>query len=707
MPSYHPPPCDDEKANEDGEDIETMTPSIGTASVRKSQQLVTLRKQNKSKKKNLKRSTDIETNNIGEKNVAEGRDGDGDGDGDGDSDGDGEGYDQQHEDQQHNSASALPGAQTVFLKTFGCSHNVSDSEYMGGILESYGYKILGSKEGAQVWVINSCTVKDPSQAAFMNMVKEAKDKNIPIVVAGCVPQGDRKIKGLEDVSVVGVLNIDRIVEAVEQTIAGNTVRLLSKSSLPSLDLPKIRRNPFIEIIPLSTGCLGNCTYCKTKHARGKLGSYRPEAIVKRARQAVEEGVMEIWLSSEDTGAYGIDLGTSLAKLLKLLIDALPDTVMLRIGMTNPPFILNQLDDIAAALNHPRVFSFLHVPVQSGSDHVLTGMNREYSRLDFDTVADHLLKHVPGVTIATDIICGFPNEREEDFEETMELMEKYRLHITNISQFYPRPGTPAAKMKRISTKIVKNRSRRISAFFNTFTPYVDLVGKKMGCWVGLESDKNDIHIVGHTKNYTKVLLPFDGELKGCYCEVTIETAERFHVVGSVVGGTVRRLVRLPSVEKDDGKGEFQNALLQGAFVGGCGEPVNNPEEEKKLEAEGMTDGGNDNDCCGTEGGCGGGSCSAESNNSGGQDNSTRAPENMDNTGIVGCGSENCCALNNPEEENNDCFSREIEASEKKEAELGGISNAPGSSTAKIAVLTAFSIAGVALIFRASMLMKKRR
>lgn len=179
---------------------------------------------------------------------------------------------------------------------------------------------------------------------------------------------------------------------MEESLKGNTVRLLSKASLPSLDLPKVRKDPLVEIIPLSTGCLGNCTYCKTKHARGKLGSYQPDAILKRALAAADEGVLEIWLSSEDTGAYGIDLGTSLSKLLELLTSKLPDSVMIRIGMTNPPYILDQMDDICKYLNMPNVFSFLHIPVQSGSDHVLVGeggMNREYTRAEFESVCDQV------------------------------------------------------------------------------------------------------------------------------------------------------------------------------------------------------------------------------------------------------------------------------------------------------------------------------
>lgn len=223
---------------------------------------------------------------------------------------------------------------------------------------------------------------------------------------------------------------------VEEALKGHNVKLLAKKELPILDLPKIRKNRYVEIIPLSTGCLGSCTYCKTRHARGKLGSYDPTAIVDRVKQAVAEGVLEIWLTSEDTGAYGRDIGTSLPELLRSIISVMPAPTMLRVGMTNPPYILEHLEAMADILNHPRVYAFLHVPVQSGSNKVLDKMNREYMIEEFMEVCDFLIEHVPNITLATDIICGFPTEVEEDHEETIKLVERYKFPVLNISQFYP-------------------------------------------------------------------------------------------------------------------------------------------------------------------------------------------------------------------------------------------------------------------------------
>ena len=223
-----------------------------------------------------------------------------------------------------------------------------------------------------------------------------------------------------------------MVEVVEEALKGHNVKLLAKKELPLLDLPKIRKNQYVEIIPLSTGCLGSCTYCKTRHARGKLGSYDPNAIVERVKQAVEEGVLEIWLTSEDTGAYGRDIGTSLPELLRSIIAVMPAPTMLRVGMTNPPYILEHLEAMVDILNHPRVYAFLHVPVQSGSNKVLDKMNREYGIEEFMEVCDFLLEYIPDITLATDIICGFPTETDEDFEETMKLVEKYKFPVLNIS-----------------------------------------------------------------------------------------------------------------------------------------------------------------------------------------------------------------------------------------------------------------------------------
>eukprot|EP01029_Cantina_marsupialis_P025386 TRINITY_DN67156_c0_g1_i1.p1 TRINITY_DN67156_c0_g1~~TRINITY_DN67156_c0_g1_i1.p1 ORF type:complete len:538 (+),score=183.92 TRINITY_DN67156_c0_g1_i1:53-1666(+) len=433
----------------------------------------------------------------------------------------------------------IPESINIWVKTYGCSHNVSDGEFMKGLLHDAGYRLLADddKEKAQLWLLNSCTVKDPSQAAVMNACKKGQETGKAVVVSGCVSQAEPSLDGLKDVSICGVKQIDRIVEVVEQTLQGHVVKLLSaRRKLPSLKLPKIRKNNLVEIVPLSTGCLGKCTYCKTRFARGKLVSYPIEDIVGRVKEACENGAKEIWLTSEDTGAYGRDIGVRVDEMLRQVVDTIaefgPDR-MLRIGMTNPPYILDCIEEIAAIMRHPNVFCFLHIPVQSGSNHVLEVMQREYSREEFERCCDVLIQKVPNMMIATDIICGFPGEDNDDHEDTMSLLRKYSLPIVNISQFYPRPGTPAHKMKQQPNGVKKARSREVSEFFNSIDPYAKLEGEIFKVWVSEEEDSTGNYLVAHNKSYVKVLIPKDDSLIGtCFYVRVLETA-RFHVTAELM------------------------------------------------------------------------------------------------------------------------------------------------------------------------------
>ena len=435
--------------------------------------------------------------------------------------------------------SIIPGAQKIYVKTWGCAHNNSDSEYMAGQLASYGYKLTESKEMADLWLLNSCTVKNPSEDTFRNEIEHGMSNGKHVVVAGCVPQGAPKADYLKGLSIIGVQQIDRVVEVVEETLKGHSVRLLQNKKEggrrvagAKLALPKVRKNPLIEIIPINSGCLNQCTYCKTKHARGDLASYPPKEIVERAQQAFEEGCCEIWITSEDTGAYGRDIGSSLPELLWQIVEVIPENCMLRVGMTNPPYILEHLEEIAKVLQHPRVYSFLHVPVQSGSDSVLGDMKREYCRKDFEHVVDFLRKHVPNVTIATDIICGFPTETEADFEETITLCEKYKFPSLFINQFFPRPGTPAAKMQRIPANLVKKRTKRLTDLFNSYHPYAGREGEIYNVLV-TEVSHDKLHYVGHNKSYEQVLLPMRENLLGTCVRVRIVSTSKFSMSAEII------------------------------------------------------------------------------------------------------------------------------------------------------------------------------
>lgn len=426
------------------------------------------------------------------------------------------------------ATAGVPGTQRLYVKTYGCSHNHSDSEYMCGLLAEYGYELASEPEGAQLWLINSCTVKGPSQDHLLSDVRRARAADVPIVVAGCVSQAHPELEALQGLSIIGVEQIDRVVEVVNFALQGHAVRLLARRTgpaggggegagsglgLPSLSLPKVRRNALVEVLPVNVGCLGSCTYCKTVHARGRLTSYPLAQLISRTRAAVAEGVRELWLTSEDAGAYGRDLGVNFPTMVRALAEqalggAGCGEVRMRVGMANPPYMLEHLDEIAAVLKLEQVYAFLHVPVQSGSDAVLAGMNREYTIAEFRHVADTLLARVPELTLATDIICGFPGESEEDHEQTLALIREYRFPVLNISQFYPRPGTPAARLGgRVPTQIVKARSRQVSALFASYGTNDWLVGSEVDVLI-TQVASDGVHVVAATRGYTQLLLPAD-------------------------------------------------------------------------------------------------------------------------------------------------------------------------------------------------------
>ncbi|XP_038652893.1 threonylcarbamoyladenosine tRNA methylthiotransferase isoform X2 [Scyliorhinus canicula] len=416
---------------------------------------------------------------------------------------------------------------------------------------------LDNSLDADLWLLNSCTVKNPAEDHFRNSIKKAQEQNKKVVVAGCVPQAQPRMDYIKGLSIIGVQQIDRVVEVVEETIKGHSVRLLGQKKDKGkrlggarLDLPKIRKNPLIEIISINTGCLNACTYCKTKHARGDLASYSVAELVDRAIQSFQEGVCEIWLTSEDTGAYGRDIGTDLPTLLWKLVEVIPEGAMLRLGMTNPPYILEHLEEMAKILLHPRVYSFLHVPVQTGSDSVLMDMKREYCIADFKRVADFLKEQVPGITVATDIICGFPGETEVDFQETLKLIQEYKFPSLFINQFYPRPGTPAAKMEQVPAQVKKQRTRMLSQLFQSYTPYDYKIGEKQQVLITEESFDGQYY-VAHNKFYEQVLVPKQPELLGKMIEVDIYEAGKHFMKGKPAQNGK---IHTPSIVKPLLKGE---------------------------------------------------------------------------------------------------------------------------------------------------------
>lgn len=438
----------------------------------------------------------------------------------------------------------------IYVKTWGCQHNFSDGEYMAGVLCEQGYTIVNSEADADVVIVNGCTAKAPSHDQFISLINRcAKDSGKVVVAAGCAAQTDAKALD-PSVGVVGVNQIHRIGTIVSSMVQARRTATETKpetetkaapralergSGLPPLSLPKRRENPLIESLAACAGCLDHCAYCKTKYARGGLRSFKMEDVIAQVRRCVAEGVREIRLTGEDIGAYGVDIGTDLPALLEQIVKVLEGTeTMLRIGMANPPYILRHMDALGRILAHPNVFSWLHVPVQAGSDHVLQAMNRRYSVEDFENAVAGLRERVPGIEISTDVICGFPTETDEDFAGTLGLIEKYRFSFVNINAMFVRPGTPAAKMARVPGKVVKARAAEMHNLFHSYQTFDHMVGKRYKVWI-TERAHDGKSWAAHTKSYVQVLL--DGEdpriTAGSTATIEVTEASKWSVRGKLV------------------------------------------------------------------------------------------------------------------------------------------------------------------------------
>jgi threonylcarbamoyladenosine tRNA methylthiotransferase CDKAL1 len=308
---------------------------------------------------------------------------------------------------------------------------------MQGLLKEKGHRLTEDENEADIIVFNTCTVKGPTESFFKKKLKELESKGKKVILTGCIPQSEKKKEKLEKYSMVGTFQLEKIEEAVQETDNGNTVQFLKRENKSRLNIPKIRKNPLIEIVPINDGCLSACTFCKTKQARGNLYSYPENDIVRHISKAVEDGAKEIWLTSQDTAVYGIDQKSTIVELLKSIVE-IKRSFRLRVGMGNPDFLKNYIDEYIKILKHEKVFRFVHIPVQAGSDKVLKDMRRKYTAEEYVQIVKKLKEEIPDITIATDIICGFPQENEEDFQKTIDIMKTTRPDVVNISRFWPRP-----------------------------------------------------------------------------------------------------------------------------------------------------------------------------------------------------------------------------------------------------------------------------
>jgi MiaB-like tRNA modifying enzyme len=352
--------------------------------------------------------------------------------------------------------------------------NQGEAKIMEDMVRARGHDIV-SEEDSEVLVLVTCTVIETTELRMLKRLKELTKTGKMVVVAGCMAsvQKDDILKSNPDALILTPQYLKDMGKVADILAIGDeraeSEKQTRESQMRSADA----------IIPISSGCLGSCTYCITKVARGNLQSHNPDILIMSMKKVLSEGFKEIRLTSQDTAAYGADIDSDLAKLLKE-IGTLEGEFRVRVGMMNPENVKTNLPAMIDSFSDPRIYKFLHLPVQSGNENILKEMGRRYTISDYFSVVDGFRNAFPNLTLSTDVIVGFPGESDSDFKDSVDLIKKLRPNILNITRFSPRPQTLAKDMEdRIPSRIAKERSRELTKVHFEISKEINsaLVGNK--------------------------------------------------------------------------------------------------------------------------------------------------------------------------------------------------------------------------------------
>lgn len=392
----------------------------------------------------------------------------------------------------------------IHLETYGCTFNFADTEKIAVLALRQGCEIVSPGEADAV-IINTCTVVSQTERAMLRAISDYPDKEI--YVTGCMPVVQPDL-------IYGVRPDAKLILPEELYNCSDTIGALVDDSTG--------------VVQTGRGCVSRCAYCITKNARGPLRSFSEEKIVGEVERLVSLGAVEIQLTGQDLSAYGYDTGSSLADLLNR-IDSVEGDFMIRVGMMNPSTVIRQSDELAEAFTGEKVFSFAHLPVQSGSDRVLKDMKRGYTVQDFNDVVDAFRRSNPGIRISTDFIVGYPTESEEDFSKTLSLIERIRPTKVNITRFSAREGTDAASLKDIPDWIKKERSRTLTIAANRLYDSFNenCIGKEAD--VIVTERKRAGSCIARDRSYNNIVIKEEMDA-GTRCRVRIVSHRRHYLIG---------------------------------------------------------------------------------------------------------------------------------------------------------------------------------
>ena len=339
----------------------------------------------------------------------------------------------------------------VYAEVYGCSANQADGEIALGLLRSRGYEVVDSPAQADYVVLVTCAVKKPTADRMVHRVRKFSKLGQRLIVAGCMATGERErvVKAAPQALLLPPRNIADIPNLLEKGV--------TTGSAAKLGLPRLRRNPVVSIIPVSEGCRwSRCSFCIVPNTRPGYESYPTRLIVEEVRRSLEEGCREVWLTSQDMGSYGLESGRNLLPELLEAVNGVEGKFYTRVGMMNPIYLGPVLDRLVKAYTGEKIFKFLHLPVQSGSNKVLKDMNRGHTAEMYLCIVQAFRSKIPDLTLSTDIIVGYPTETADDFEQTLKLVRESKPHVVNISRYFPRPDTPAEKLETLPARTVAER-----------------------------------------------------------------------------------------------------------------------------------------------------------------------------------------------------------------------------------------------------------
>ncbi len=424
----------------------------------------------------------------------------------------------------------------IYIETYGCALNRADESIMKTVLTGRGHEIVSSLEHADAIVINTCTVRLDTELRMIKRIKQVRDfcraHGKKLVVAGCMAQAQpyKISKIAPEASLISPQNSSRIYMAIEKS--GKVVLLDGDRDRNCIGL---WADKGVAYIPLQDGCTGNCSFCIVKNARRKLVSYPIEKIIDAIKKGVAYGAVEIELTGQDTASYGLDLYGS-QKLPELLerIDGLPGNFMVRIGMMNPDNLRNILDQVIEALRQSRrIYHFLHIPLQSGSDKVLKIMRRKYTAEEYVELVKEIRRKIQGISIATDIIVGHPGEEEEDFEATIDIIKKLEFERVHVAVYSIRPNTLSARMPQVPTKTKKNRMLKLLRVVEEvgYKVHARYIESTLNVFITEKTNK----WIGRTRNYIPVIILDDSSSLnyGKHATVFIRDATFYDLRGEII------------------------------------------------------------------------------------------------------------------------------------------------------------------------------